>query len=155
MQHSDPQESKDIHSVAAPGGCALGSLGAGASKPPKTRLPKAEPFPGGGWGFALLLTPPYLSHGSPTSRSWCRVRGDQRKVHLPPSSPRGVSARRFLGDVESGSLAPKAMDASLPGLRREHRWPWGRWDLLGWVVAASFQWSLANISYLVSEVNNA
>lgn len=70
-------------------------------------------------------------------------------------SPRGVSARRFLRDVESGSLAPKAMDASLPGLRQEHRWPWGRWDLLGWVAAASFQWSLANISYLVSEVNNA
>ena len=79
MQRLGPQETKGIHSVAALDGCPSGSLGAGASKPPKTCLPKAEPSSGGGWGFALLLTPPYLTHCSPTSMSWCRAGGLSRR----------------------------------------------------------------------------
>lgn len=54
MQCSDPGEMNSIHSVAVPGGCALGLLGAGVSKPPKTWLPKAEPFSGGGFSSTSL-----------------------------------------------------------------------------------------------------
>lgn len=62
LSNSDPGEMKGIHGVAAPGGYVLGSLGAGVSEPPKTWLPKAEPFPGGGSSSTSLPYPPQ-SHG--------------------------------------------------------------------------------------------
>lgn len=74
-KHLDPPGIEGIHSVAAPEGRALGLLGAGVSKPPKIHLPKAEPFSEGVWCFAPFFLPSCLSHCSPTSSSWCRIRG--------------------------------------------------------------------------------
>lgn len=83
MQHSDPQESKDIHSVAAPGGCALGSLGAGASKPPKTWLPFSERWLG-------FCPPPHTSLPFPRQSHKQELVQGQRT--LPEVSPPGASS---------------------------------------------------------------